>query len=106
MKWYKVYTSDLSAPVLLIKAATEAEALRKAREESRSYDLIEEYKAANKCEYFRREKIQTQRTTPQGMRHVIQKTVEYCKYCFHERTVHCTCKGIREKCIYPELRNK
>ena len=103
MKWYKVYTSDLSAPVLLIKAASETEALRKAREESRSYDLIEEYKAANKCEYYRREKLVTQRTTPQGMRHVVKIEVTRCLR--SQLKPPCTCKGIKEKCdFYPENR--
>lgn len=105
MKWFKAWTSDLSAPVLLLKAENETDALKKAKEESPNYDLIEEYKAANKCKYFRREKLQEQRTTPQGMRHVVERTVERCirsKY-----NPLCYCKGNKEKCdFYPEVRNK
>ncbi|MBE6630901.1 MAG: hypothetical protein E7624_08655 [Ruminococcaceae bacterium] len=104
MKWYKVWTSDLSAPIMLIKANTPHEALKKAREENRSYDLIEEYKQANKCEHFRRQKIVYQRTTPQGMRHVVERTVDRC-FAF-KYTPPCMCKGIKANCdFYPEKRN-
>ena len=36
-KWYKVWTKDLSAPVLLIKAETLSEAIKQAKEESPAY---------------------------------------------------------------------
>lgn len=105
MSWYKVWTSDLSAPVLLLKADNPQEALKKAKEESRSYDLIEEYKPANKCKFFRRDKIVQQRTTPQGMRHVVERTVDRC-FAFRY-TPPCTCKGIKANCdFYPENRNE
>ena len=103
MKWFKVWTSDLSAPVMLIKAEDQREALKKAKEESRSYDRIEEYKPANKCRFFTKSKQTEWRQTLTGKHYPVTVTVDFCKP--HQSA--CTCKGIKANCdFYPEVRNK
>ena len=98
MKLYKVWTSDLSAPILLVKAENQAEAMRSARKENHRYDLIEECKAENKCPHFRKNVYTVQRDTPQGKRHVIDK-IEY--RCMGAKWAPlCHCKGNKDKCDF------
>ena len=103
MKWYKVWTSDLSAPVLLLKAESLKEAIRKAKEESPSYDQGEEYKSANKCRFFTKNKQTEWRQPLIGKPYPVTVTVDYCK----PHNSSCTCKGVKADCdFYPEVRKK
>lgn len=103
MKWYKVWTSDLSAPVMLIKAEDQREALKKAKEESRSYDQVQEYKEANKCKFFTKRKQTEWRHTMTGRQYPVEVVAAYCR----PHNSPCRCNGERAKCdFYPEVRNK
>ena len=103
MKWYKVWTSDLSAPIMLIRAESQPQALKKAREENRSYDQIEEYKAANKCDCYRKRTVRESRWTITGHQYTVEKVVGYCIGTKEQEI--CRCKGIKEKCdFYPDYR--
>lgn len=103
MKWYKVWTSDLSAPVMLIKAEDQREALKKAKEESRSYDQVQEYKEANKCKFFTKRKQTEWRWTLTGRQYPIETTVAICR----PLSAPCQCNGTKENCsIYPQMIKK
>ena len=103
MKWFKVWTSDLSAPVLLIKAADAREAIRKAREDGAHYDQAKEYKPASRCPHHGKQEITTYRWSLTGKQYPVKKTVGYCMATADNR--FCTCKGIKANCdFYPEYR--
>ena len=95
-KWYKIWTKDLSAPVLLIKAETLSEAIKKAKEENPAYAIGEEYKHANKCKYFRRGIAREPQQSLTGSTYYIQRTVTTCYAT--GRSIECKCKGDKDNC--------
>lgn len=102
-KWYKVWTRDMSAPVLLIKAETLSEAIKQAKGESPAYAVGEEYKHANKCKYFRRGAVREPRQSLAGSTYYIERTVTTCYAT--GLSVECKCKGNKDNCeLYPKRR--
>ena len=97
-KWYKVWTKDLSAPVLLIKAETLAEAIKQAKNENPAYTEGEEYKNANKCKYFRRGIAREPQQSLTGSTYYIQRTVTTCYAT--GLSVECKCKGNKDNCEF------
>ena len=54
MKWYKVWTHDMTEPVLIIKAESLDDAIAAAKRNDPAYTLGEEYKEANRCDHYHR----------------------------------------------------
>lgn len=97
-KWFKVWTSDLSAPVLLIKAETLGDAIASAKRENPSYTLGEEYRQANRCEHYRKEYRREPCETLTGRTYY--KTI-MGGVCYRAAGVPlCKCGGHKEKCDF------
>ena len=97
MKYYKIWTADLSAPVLIIKAESLDKAIATAKYDNPTYTLGEEYKQANKCHCYRREQIKEKRTTLTGQTYYADITVGVC-YNTVNRPWRVKCSGQRDKC--------
>ena len=97
-KWYKIWTCDFSAPVLLIKAETLRDAIATAKQESASYTCGEEYKQANKCEYYRKETRKEPQTTLTGRTYYTMVTTSFCYGV--KGILQCRCGGSKEKCDF------
>ena len=98
MKWYKVWTADFSAPILILKADSLAEAIATARHENAAYSLGEEYKQANKCEHYRRQQIKERRVTVTGRPYHIEVTIGVCYG--KNQPKRCRCNGNPDNCTY------
>lgn len=96
MKYFKVYTADLSAPVLIVKAESLDDAIATAKRNDLAYTLGEEYKEANRCDRYRRQQIKEQRTTMTGRTYYVDFTVSVCYGSSQPR--RCRCGGHRDKC--------
>ena len=103
MKIYKVWTSDLSAPVLIIKAENLQEAVAQARQENPAYTHGEEYRQAGKCPYYRRQRQKERRTSWTGQTYYTEVTMNLC---YHDKSLslRCSCAGRKDKCqVYPKI---
>ncbi len=101
MKYYKIWTHDMSGPILIVRAESLKEALTNARKDNPSYTQGEEYKEANKCPFFRRQKIKEPRRTQEGRPYIYEYTAELC--IGQRNNTRCDCKGDRSRC---KLRRK
>ena len=98
MKWFKVWTNDMSAPVLIIKAETVGDAIAAARRENASYACGEEYRQANRCEHYRKENRREPRETLTGKTYYKMIT---CGVCYAiTGAPRCRCAGHKDQCDF------
>lgn len=99
MKWYKVWTHDMTEPVLIIKAGSLAEAIAAAKKESPSYVDGQEYKQANKCRYYRRQQFKERRESLTGRSYYVEITAGVC-YRDPAQPCRCRCNGDETECDF------